>query len=97
MIKCNGLDVVGGLIKCVYNDKPLEGTVLSQKKVEGKGNLLTVKRNDGQVRTIYWEKAVDCTFRPLSPKFKSTDDGYDAWKDHQLTTYGSLPKRRYYR
>jgi hypothetical protein len=26
---------------------------------------------------------------------RNTDDGYDAWKDHHLTTYGELPRRRY--
>jgi hypothetical protein len=86
MIKCAGYDVVGGSIRCTYNGKPYAGKVLSQRKTD-KGNLLVVETADG-VKSIYWEKAVDCIFRPLVPTFRNTDDGYDAAKDRRVTRYG---------
>lgn len=96
-----GRDVVGCKVVCTYqgaNDpSPLkiEGMVKSQRKIEGKGNLLVVETVDG-FRSIYFEKAKDITFYSPRPMVKNTDDGYDAWKDNNLVKYGYVP-RRYYR
>lgn len=88
MIKCHGYDVVGGTIRTGYhNGKTYAGKVVAQRKIEGKGNLLTIETSDG-IKSIYWEKTVDCIFRPLVPKTRNTDDGYDAYKDRMVTTYG---------
>ena len=96
----NGRNVVGCKIVCTYqgvkDPSPLkiEGIVKSQRKIEGKGNLLVIETVDG-FRSIYFEKAQDVMFYNVRPAFKNTDDGYDAWKDNQMVKYGSLPSRRY--
>jgi hypothetical protein len=95
-----GKNVVGCKIVCTYqgvkDPAPLkiEGVVKSQRKIEGKGNLLVIETVDG-FRSIYFEKAQDVVFYSVRPAFKNTDDGYDAWKDNQMVKYGSLPSRRY--
>ena len=88
MITCHGYDIVGGTITTGYhNGKSYTGKVIAQRKIEGKGNLLTVETTDG-VKSIYWEKTVDCIFRVSIPKPRNTDDGYDAMKDRRLERYG---------
>ena len=84
--KFGGKPVEGHRIECQYNDKPFAGMVLSQRKIEGKGNLLTVETNNG-IRSIYFEKATDITFYSVR-RFKNTDDGYDAARDRGLELYG---------
>lgn len=94
-----GVDVVGHRIECMYQGKDdpspisIEGIVQSQRKIEGKGNLLVIKTDDGY-RSIYFEKATDVRFYRVRPK--NTDDGYDAWKDGMLVKYGYVPNRRYH-
>lgn len=91
-----GVDVVGHRIVCQYQGKSdpapltIEGVVQSQRKIEGKGNLLVVKTVDG-FRSIYFEKATDVRFYSA---VQNTDDGYDAWKDSMLVKYGYVPRRR---
>lgn len=88
MITCKGYDVVGGTIKATYhNGKVYTGKVVSQRKVEGKGNLLIIETSEG-FKSIYWEKTTDCTFRVNAPAFKNSDDGYDAHKDRMMEKYG---------
>jgi hypothetical protein len=88
MITCKGYDIVGGTITTGYhNGKTYTGKVIAQRKIAGKGNLLTVETADG-VKSIYWEKTVDCVFRPIVPTFRNSDDGYDAAKDRRLERYG---------
>lgn len=86
MIKCAGYDVVGGSVTCTYNGKSYAGKVLSQRKTD-KGNLLVVETADG-VKSIYWEKTVDCVFRVKVPPVRNSDDGYDAVRDRRLERYG---------
>lgn len=88
-----GRDVVGCRIVCTYQGSKdpapltIEGMVKGQRKIEGKGNLLTIETADG-FRSIYFEKATDVKFFvPVKP-IRNTDDGYDAWKDGMLTRYG---------
>jgi hypothetical protein len=89
----NGRNVVGCKIICVYqgvkDPSPLkiEGVVKSQRKIEGKGNLLVIETTDG-FRSIYFEKATDIVFYAQAAKFHNTDDGYDAQKDARLVKYG---------
>ena len=89
-----GRNVVGCRIVCTYqgsNDPApltIEGMVKSQRKIEGKGNLLTVETADG-FRSIYFEKANNVQFFAPVVHRKNTDDGYDAWKDGMLTRYGT--------
>lgn len=93
-----GRDVVGCRVVCTYqgskDPSPLtiEGNVVSQRKIEGKGNLLTVETADG-FRSIYFEKATNITFYSVRVA-KNTDDGYDAWKDGMLTKYGMGWRKR---
>ena len=93
-----GVDVVGHRIVCQYQGKSdpapltIEGIVKSQRKIEGKGNLLVIETVDG-FRSIYFEKATDVTFYSPRPVVHNTDDGYDAWKDNMLTRYGYIPRR----
>jgi len=88
-----GQNVVGCRIVCTYqgsNDPAplnIEGMVKSQRKIEGKGNLLTVETSDG-FRSIYFEKATNVQFFAPVVHRRNTDDGYDAWKDGMLTRYG---------
>lgn len=95
-----GRDVVGCKIVCTYqgsNDPApltIEGTVKAQRKIEGKGNLLTVETVDG-FRSIYFEKATNVNFYAPVVHRRNTDDGYDAWKDNMLVKYGYVPRRRY--
>jgi len=84
--KLGGKPVEGHRIECQYNGKPFEGMVISQRKIEGKGNLLTVETANG-FRSIYFEKASDITFYSVR-RFKNTDDGYDAKRDRRLELYG---------
>lgn len=87
MITCNGCDIVGGTIATGYhNGKTYTGKVIAQRKIAGKGNLLTIETVDG-MKSIYWEKTVDCKFSPIV-KFKNSDDGYDAYKDGMMEKYG---------
>lgn len=88
-----GRDVVGCRIVCTYQGSKdpapltIEGMVKSQRKIEGKGNLLVVETTDG-FRSIYFEKATNVKFIvPVKPR-RNTDDGYDAWKDGMITRYG---------
>lgn len=84
--KLGGKPVDGHRIECQYNGKPFSGMVMSQRKIEGKGNLLTVETDRG-IRSIYFEKATDITFYSVRP-FQNTDDGYDAQRDRRLELYG---------
>jgi hypothetical protein len=99
MITANGRDVVGLKLVCNYQGSKdpaplkIEGTVKSQRKIEGKGNLLTIETADG-FRSIYFEKATDCVVKVPRERVRNSDDGYDAWKDRMLTQYGELPRRR---
>ena len=92
-----GRDVVGHKIVCQYQGKsdpsplPIEGMVKSQRKIEGKGNLLVVETVDG-FRSIYFEKATNVTFYSVRV-VENSDDGYDAWKDGMVTRYGSSWKQ----
>jgi hypothetical protein len=99
-----GVDVVGTRIVCNYQGSKdpaplrIEGIVKSQRKIEGKGNLLVVETADG-FRSIYFEKATDVTFTmvegdPRRRVVRNTDDGYDAWKDNNLVKYGYVPRYR---
>lgn len=94
-----GRDVVGCRIVCNYQGSKdpaplrIEGMVKSQRKIEGKGNLLTVETSDG-FRSLYFEKATDVCFYVPRPKVRNTDDGYDAWKDNNLVKYGYVPRYR---
>lgn len=71
------IDIVGSKIVCTYqgikDPAPLKikGTVRSKRNIEGKGNLLVVKTDDGY-RSIYLEKAVDLTL--YYPSTLSTRD-----------------------
>jgi hypothetical protein len=93
-----GRDVVGCKIVCNYQGSKdpaplkIEGMVKSQRKIEGKGNLLTIETVDG-FRSIYFERATDVTFYSLRSVVDNSDDGYDAWKDNMLTRYGYIPRR----
>lgn len=87
MITANGINVVGGMIDTGYhNGKRYTGKVIAQRKIPGKGNLLTIETADG-VKSIYWEKTVDCLFT-VTRIVRNTDDGYDAMRDRRLTMYG---------
>jgi hypothetical protein len=92
-----GRDVVGHKIVCQYQGKSdpsplhIEGMVKSQRKIEGKGNLLVVETVDG-FRSIYFEKATNVTFYSVRV-VENSDDGYDAWKDGMVTRYGSSWKQ----
>lgn len=81
-----GRDVVGCKITATYNDKPIEGMVVSQRKIEGRGNLLTIETSAG-FKSIYFEKAVDVMFY-VPREVCYSDDGYDAMKDRRLERYG---------
>lgn len=65
-----GVDVVGTRIVCDYQGSKdhaplrIEGIVKGQRKIEGKGNLLTVETADG-FRSIYFEKATNVQFSLL--------------------------------
>jgi len=89
----NGRNVVGCKIVCTYQGSKdpapikIEGKVVSQRKIENKGNLLVVETADG-FRSIYFEKATDIMFYAQPTKFHNTDDGYDAKKDARLVKYG---------
>lgn len=93
MITVRGENVVGLKMVCQYQGSKdpapitLAGVVKSQRKIEGKGNLLTVETADG-FRSFYFEKATDCRFTVPRREARNTDDGYDAWKDGMLTRYG---------
>lgn len=93
-----GRDVVGCRIVCTYQGSSdpaplnIDGMVKSQRKIEGKGNLLTVETADG-FRSIYFEKATSVTFYSVRVA-KNTDDGYDAHKDRMLTRYGTGWRKR---
>lgn len=95
-----GRDVVGCKVVCNYQGSKdpaplkIEGMVKSQRKIEGKGNLLVVETSEG-FRSIYFEKATDVTFYAPRAVVRNTDDGYDAWKDNCLVKYGYVPRRRY--
>lgn len=88
-----GRDVVGCKVVCQYQGSKdpapitIEGKVVSQRKIEGKGNLLVVETVDG-FRSIYFEKANNVAFYAPVEKTQNTDDGYDAWKDDMITRYG---------
>ena len=84
--KLGGKPVEGHRIECRYNGKPFQGMVIGQRKIEGRGNLLTVETEKG-VRSIYFEKACDVTFYSVR-SFVNTDDGYDAARDRRLEKYG---------
>lgn len=81
-----GRDVVGCKITATYNDKPIEGMVISQRKIEGKGNLLTIQTESG-FKSVYFEKAVDVIFY-VPRETHYSDDGYDAMRDRRLERYG---------
>ena len=89
----NGRNVVGCKIVCNYQGSKdpapikIEGKVVSQRKIENKGNLLVVETADG-FRSIYFEKATDIMFYAQAAKFHNTDDGHDAQKDARLVKYG---------
>jgi hypothetical protein len=96
--KKNGRDVVGCKIVCHYqgsNDPAavvIDGMVKSQRKIEGKGNLLLVETAKGY-RSIYFEKATNVMFyapRSCEPK---DDNSYDQWKDNCLTERGYIPRK----
>jgi hypothetical protein len=88
-----GRNVVGCKVVCDYQGSKdpvavkIEGIVKSQRKIEGKGNLLTVETVDG-FRSIYFEKAQNVTFYAPVETVRNTDDGYDGYKDRMLTRYG---------
>lgn len=88
-----GRDVVGCKVVCTYQGSKdpapltIEGMVKAQRKIEGKGNLLTVETADG-FRSIYFEKATNVQFFAPVVHRRNTDDGYDAWKDSMVTRYG---------
>jgi len=88
-----GRDVVGCRIVCTYQGSKdpapltIEGMVKAQRKIEGKGNLLTVETADGFC-SIYFEKATNVQFFAPVVHRRNTDDGYDAWKDGMITRYG---------
>jgi hypothetical protein len=87
-----GKNVVGHRVVCQYQGSKdpapitIDGMVKSQRKIEGKGNLLVVETAEG-FRSIYFEKATDITFYSVR-RFKNTDDGYDAHRDSRLELYG---------
>ena len=88
-----GQNVVGCKIVCNYQGSKdpapikIEGKIVSQRKIENKGNLLVVETTDG-FRSIYFEKATDIMFYAKAAKFHNTDDGYDAQRERKLTAYG---------
>ena len=94
-----GRNVVGCKVVCTYQGSKhpspitIEGMVVSQRKIEGKGNLLTVETADG-FKSIYFEKATSVMFFAPVERVRNTDDGYDAWKDGMLTKYGMGWKKR---
>jgi len=99
-----GVDVVNHRIVCQYQGKSdpspitIDGIVKSQRKIEGKGNLLVVETEDG-FRSIYFEKATDVMFYSVRESVENTDDGYDAMRDNynQKYGYGSWKNRRSFR
>lgn len=82
-----GRDIVGCKVTATYNDKPIEGMVVSQRKIEGKGNLLTIETANG-FKSVYFEKAVDVMFYAPRETVHYSDDGYDAMRDRRLERYG---------
>lgn len=94
-----GRNVVGCKIVCQYqgakDPAPLkiEGMVRSQRKIEGKGNLLVVKTDEGY-RSIYFEKATDVVFSAPVERVRYSDDGYDAARDAYNMGYGPPVTRR---
>lgn len=88
-----GRNVVGCRITCRYRGKTdpspimIDGIVKSQRKIEGKGNLLTVETAEG-FKSIYFEKASNVNFYVIRERVENTDDGYDAWKDGMMERYG---------
>ena len=104
-----GVDVVGTRIVCDYQGSKdpaplrIEGIVKSQRKIEGKGNLLTVETADG-FRSLYFEKAKNVRFslldsdpRKYREVVRNTDDGYDRMRDeyNENYGYGAWKSRRY--
>lgn len=87
-----GRDIVGHKIVCDYQGSKdhaplrIEGMVKSQRKIDGKGNLIVVETVDG-FRSIYFEKAKNITFYSVR-SFVNTDDGHDAQTDRRLELYG---------
>jgi hypothetical protein len=78
-------DVVsdGKVIQRVSTTDDKEST--ARKYIEGK--------YPGMVFELVYVGYLPSVHRDDNPR--NTDDGYDAWKDHHLTTYGELPRRRY--
>lgn len=67
----------------------IEGIVKSQRKIEGKGNLLVVELAEGGYRSLYWERCKTVQFYSVNPNpyycdDEDTGEAYDAWKDRQL-------------
>lgn len=91
MVTAGGYDIVGLPMVCEYKGSKdpapitIDGKVVSYRKIDGKGTLIVVHTADGY-RSIYMEKATGLRF--MIPRFKNTDDGYDALKDNRLTRYG---------
>jgi|688.fasta_scaffold18251_13 hypothetical protein len=91
MITAGGYDIVGLPMVCEYQGSKdpapvsISGKVVSYRTITGKGTLIVVHTANGY-RSIYMEKAIGLLF--TLPRFKSSDDGYDAAKDRRLERYG---------
>jgi hypothetical protein len=87
-----GKNVIGHRIECYYQGskdtapKYIEGIVESQRKIEGKGNLLVIRTDDG-FKSVYFERTINPTFYSVRT-VRNTDDGYDALRDRRLELYG---------
>jgi hypothetical protein len=95
----DGLNVVGKRASCDYQGSKdpapvhIEGTIISQREIAGKGDLLTFKTANG-IRPVYFHKATNFKVYVAPRVVRNTDDGYDAWKDGQLELYGDLPRNK---
>ena len=95
----DGLNVVGKRASCDYQGSKdlspvhIEGTIISQREIAGKGDLLTFKTANG-IRPVYFHKATNFKVYVAPRVVRNTDDGYDAWKDNQLELYGDLPRNK---
>ncbi len=91
MVTAGGYDIVGLPMVCEYKGSKdpapitISGKVASYRKIDGKGTLIVVHTADGY-RSIYMEKATGLRF--MIPRFKRSDDGYDAAKDRRMERYG---------
>jgi hypothetical protein len=88
-----GKNVIGHRIECHYQSgkdstpKPIAGIVESQRKIDGKGNLLVIRTEHG-FKSVYFERTINPTFYSVRT-VRNTDDGYDALRDRRMELYGT--------